>query len=872
MPFTYLARVKRLLVALLATALFACDDPESSGGQARPDDARPAADAVVDASPRADAGPADRGAAPDRGAPDAGPTPLPCADDEACGERAYCGEEGACRPAADAPFVLPPTDGVTRAAAQPFDIAPDYLERWIDRAGEACVGNRPGRFDGRVDRPDPEDPCADGFEDADGDGRLDTAWLGGDGGERPALGVDNENPPEGRVLLLARDDLLYLLVTLDVHALDAARSRDLRRRLQLRLGVPAERIAVHATGNRSGPDAVGLWGPGPAVAGLDALEQRGRLGLLGEGAVGGVDEVWWTEVLRRSAAAARQAGPALRPIEVREARVELPTDPPLPVDGAVRVPDSDGDGRANDREDLTAWRQRTPLLVRDDTLPGTRALVLRALALDDTTQRATVAVLVGTSAAPAASPRNAPTLNADVAGVTRRVIEAARPGAVALWLTGASADTVLLGRDAFVPEVDADGRPVDADGRPAEHLDAAAPAARPVDALGRFLAGHALNALRDAPAAPAAMMLTSRYAWVPLTSPRVAVAAWLGVMARLGDWLTGRRATNAWSSGTTTPACGGLGCVRYRLDRLTLGPVTLLTTPGGLDDAYVRGRPGGSLELADQRTLRDLDLDGVPDIDDPELRVMARGRDGALPVVLNGPANPVVLAGVTGLGAPGLWIVGGTNGGVGSLRPAPEVMRVFEGQLEPLLEMVRSPGTASLDLCALGYPCAGALTLGALVDRLVAALPAEVADVRATQELWLSEPFAEPEGPLTGAWWIEDAEGVARVAGEGGVMLGPGNTVFFEGVDLDAVAVGPGDRLVIDRADAEGAPDARPVGGVLPVVLRQHPLAADAWWSAAPSGGDYVYNTACELLFDGACPHRRPTLGDDPNQSLPRTP
>lgn len=859
-----------LLSILLALALtWGCDESSSSAREGQ----RPDADAT-------DGAPEDDVLAPDAAGDgsaedalvDATPPPRACTRDGECGERGWCDEGGACRPAAEQPFVRPPADGATRAAAAAFDISPPYLERWFDRAGPDCPNNRAGRYDGRVDLPAPEDPCADGFDDTDGDGLLDAVWLAGDGRDRAALGVDNENPPAGRALVLARDARLHVLVALDLYAVDAARLADFSRRLSLRLGVPTAHIAVHTTGNRSGPDAVGLYGPTLARFGderASAFRDRAErsLGLLGSIPFqSGTDEAWWTDVLERTAAAVRQAGAHLEPVTLAVALTGLPLEPDPALDGPIELPDADGDGVINDSTDLASWRDRVPLLAFDTRLPSLRDRTLRVVSLRSTRTGNPLVVLAGWGAAPNTLPPREPLLSADYPGVVRRHLEAAWPGSVAVWLTSAGADTVQAGGRAFIPEVDDAGEPVGSLGERVELFEDAAPAESPPDALGRLIATRALAALADAPAEPAALEVTSRFAWVPVTSPRWGLAARLGVMPYLRAWLTGGGVTNAWSSGATTPACGGLGCVRYRLDLVRLGPLALLTVPGGFDDAYVHGRRSGFLNLGDQRNLRDLDGDGVEDADDPEIRLDLRSGEQETTVLLAGPANPQRFPALQGLGSERIWLIGRTNGGVGSLRPAEEHINVFEGQLAPLQEYVKAPENAAIGICRVGYPCTDDLTLGDLVRRTVEAQPAVLGDLPGAHELWLVAGKLPPAGgPM--AWRIEAPDGTLRAEGDR-LLLGPGDRVFAPNVNLVTAGVQRGDLLYLPDLDEAR----REVGGVIPVDLSRHPNAGDAGTSAAADGGDFVYNAACDLLFEGACPHRRDIRGDDPNQVLPRTP
>ncbi len=850
--------MKGHLIVLVAALAGGCDD--GAGPASEPDvatDARPPPP-PPDAFFEADASAAD--AAVDRA--DAAPEPA-CTFDADCGERAYCDEAGRCLPAVDGPFVAPSEDGVTRAGAAPFDITPPEMERWEDRAGPECPENRPGRFDGRVDRPEPEDPCVDRFDDTNGDGLFRAVWLGGGGPDRPARAVDNENPPAGRVLVFARDELLYLLVTLDVAAVDAARLRTLTSALRDRLGLPEERIAVHATGSRSGPDAVGLAGPSLPLTPLGgALAARigQELPLLSSlPAESGTDEAWWAEVARRCAAAARLAGSRLVPVRIRVSSAPLPGEE-VDWEGGPLTLDLDGDGAANRTADLAGFRDREALLARDSAIPPHVDRDLRVLALDAITG-GPVAVLLSWSAVPAAAPVGDPVLGADYPGVARAAVEAALPGAVAVWLTGAGPATYVAGGGALVPELDPNGAPVDEGGAPVDDWLLAAPSVTPVKSLGRLLAAQALAALDDGESAEAELAVSARFAWVPLESPRLQLAARLGLMPPLERWLSGRAASDAWSSGANAPACGGLGCVRYRLDRVALGPVTLLTVPGKVDGAYVSGRAAGEVDYADERNLRDLDGDGQADADDDEIRVVARGAERETVVTVPGPANPQRLPGVVGLGG-GSWVVGGTGGGVGTFRSAVPQVNVFEGVLGPLESYVGAPENAAIVPCA-HWACVGGGTLGELVAAVAASQPTVLADIPGAHELWVMGGTFE-EAPAPQPFLIRDPDGEPRVEGED-LVLGPGSRAFTPSVDLVASGVRRGDAL-------EVAGEVLLVGGVVPVELRTHPNAADAWESEAPRGGDHVYNAACELAFDGVCPHPQAVAGPDPNESLPRTP
>ena len=501
-----------------------------------------------------------------------------------------------------------------------------------------------------------------------------------------------------------------------------------------------------------------------------------------------------------------------------------------------------------------------------------------------------VAVLFGWGAAPAAGGSKSiggPVLSAGFPGVARAWLEAAMPGAVAIWLTTAADDSVEAGGDdVFVPEVDDDGVLLDVNGDPATSRGATAAAEDPTRALGTLIAAAAYEALTAADPSQAALELSARFAWTPVTNPRYGIAARLGVLTPFDRWLTGRTATSAWSSGDETPACGGLGCLRHRLDRIVLGTLTLVTVPGALDDAYVHGRLAAEMPLGDARGLIDLDGDGVPDIEDPEIRLMSDAMGRTQAVEIAGPANPQQFDAIEGLQTDDIWIVGRTNGGIGSLRPAGEHINVFEGQLDGLADYVTDEINADTDLCQIGYPCTGSLTLGELVDRTTEAQPQVLADIAGTHEVWLVSTVFDATAAEV-EWRVETGDGSVRARGND-LELGPDNRAFALSVDLAGAGVVRSDWLVLPAGNPEppdpeedgdgpqpegGAASAQyEIGGIVPVVLRDHPNTGDAWSAMSADQGDLVYNATCELIFGGACPHRRPVEGDDFDQVLPRAP
>ena len=114
----------------------------------------------------------------------------------------------------------------------------------------------------------------------------------------------------------------------------------------------------------------------------------------------------------------------------------------------------------------------------------------------------------------------------------------------------------------------------------------------------------------------------------------------------------------------------------------------------------------------------------------------------------------------------------------------------------------------------------------------------------------------DPEGTLELSSLVIAADALQL---SGNAVIAPGG--WPERVNLTGRVVSP-----------DGGPVRLPIGGVVPVELRQHPNAGDAWQADSPGAGDLVYNTACELLFADACPYRRALGPEDPGAGLPQRP
>jgi len=715
----------------------------------------------------------------------------------------------------------------------------------------------------------------DGFDDTNGNGFFDAVWMGGAGLDRPANGVEPRNPPEGRVVVLVRDDIVQVIISLDLFAIDAARLDALSQRFQQRLGLSPTQLTVHATGTRTAPDAVGLWGPSLTVAAqagaapLVMLDPQ-SMGLLADLPVrSGVNLAWWNQIVDRTLSATRRAGVRVSPVQVQSGEGALPLVMSAGRDGPIELPDANENGVMNDAADRDAWRSRLQALSRDDRFPSQRDRTVRVIALQAPESGMQRVVLVGWGAAPATIKTEFSMLSADFPGEVRKIIEARYPRSIAVWLTSASPDTLRAGPDAFIPAVSDIGQPINVDGQPVDEPFEAEQAAEPTAALGQLIAYTAIKALAGVDAVPAQLAVNGRYAWVPVTNPRFGLAARLGLLGPLGDWVLGIVPTTGWAPVAEAPSCGGLGCLRYRVDRIQLaGNLALLTMPGAPLLAYAIGRPQSSMDFGDARNLRDLDGDGVLDQVDDELMVGARLGETEVQVNQVGPANPQRFDAIQGLGSESVWPIGRTNGGVGSMGPRGEHVNVFEGQLDALYTRLDDPDLAELSLELVGYRPRGELTVSALVDFSFDGAAAYLANLPTSFELLLERPVMPRFGV---SWRLEDSDGallaVDGLSAEGNdLILGPGAKAYSPSFNFARLGSLTGLRLVL--ADEE---EPLLVDSVMPIVLRKHPNANHAWNAIAPDGGDLVYNTACEVLFEGACPHRV-EVSPDPNARLPRMP
>lgn len=98
------------------------------------------------------------------------------------------------------------------------------------------------------------------YEDLNGDGEWTPVWLAGYRGDRPALGIHDELST--RALALTKGKTTVLFITVDCVGYLFDEVAQVKQALKEKYGLPPENILLSATHDHSGPDTIGLWGPG----------------------------------------------------------------------------------------------------------------------------------------------------------------------------------------------------------------------------------------------------------------------------------------------------------------------------------------------------------------------------------------------------------------------------------------------------------------------------------------------------------------------------------------------------------------------------------------------------------------------------------
>lgn len=160
------------------------------------------------------------------------------------------------------------------------------------------------------------------------DPSKETVWIAGFGLNRKATGV--HDPIMSRALVVSDGKTKLGLVALDVVGI----MRPHVARIRERAGGAVDHLAVCATHNHEGPDAMGIWGPSPFVTGLDAA--------------------WMDRTIEAVAAQVKALSGGLKPATLRAAQTTGPVDgfvrdsrDPYVVDDALSAFQlAGGDGKA----------------------------------------------------------------------------------------------------------------------------------------------------------------------------------------------------------------------------------------------------------------------------------------------------------------------------------------------------------------------------------------------------------------------------------------------------------------------------------------------------------------------------------------------
>lgn len=110
------------------------------------------------------------------------------------------------------------------------------------------------------------DEAKEPFDDKNGNGKMDGAWLAGFGPGRAATGVHDD--AWARVLTFTQGELSVALVSLDLIGLFHQRVVKIRERAKER-GLDFDHIMVSTTHVHETKDTMGMWGPAPLVPGVD---------------------------------------------------------------------------------------------------------------------------------------------------------------------------------------------------------------------------------------------------------------------------------------------------------------------------------------------------------------------------------------------------------------------------------------------------------------------------------------------------------------------------------------------------------------------------------------------------------------------------
>lgn len=145
-------------------------------------------------------------------------------------------------------------DGTLQAGASAVEITPVGFETFTDTNGDAIW-----------------DPATEPYDDANGDGDFDAAWIAGFGNARAAQGV--MTPVWARALVLRSGETTIALVALDCVGWFLDDTLPIREAIEAEdLGV--DYVVVGATHDHQGRDTIGIWGPSLGDTGISPEYQQ----------------------------------------------------------------------------------------------------------------------------------------------------------------------------------------------------------------------------------------------------------------------------------------------------------------------------------------------------------------------------------------------------------------------------------------------------------------------------------------------------------------------------------------------------------------------------------------------------------------------
>ena len=447
-----------------------------------------------------------------------------------------CGDD-AKDTAAEPPFGMPlVADGVLYAGVARVDITPQGFETWTDLDGDAI-------FDGCLNDPGAtRTGCNEPFDDANGDGRFDAAFIAGYGSPRPAQGV--HDPLTVTALVLALDGEYVALVGIDAVGVLENRIRDAGDLLGA-AGFDRERLVASSSHTHQGVDTVGIWG-------------------IADDIVSGVHTPTVEAIPQAILDAVETAAGQMEAVTPRQGVARMRDLDPL-LNGAPfggTNPDPSIEGGIND--------------IRDPILPSDTVLAVAFTRSDGTR----VATLVDAAGHPEVAGSRNTLLSADYVHYLREHQERAQ-GGLTVFLSGALGG-MQSASGTPLPELDDAGEVLrDAQGDPRWIADDGFELAR---SWGILVARAAEAALTD-DAAWDAIRVQKRALLIPVDNVSFRLAFQLRLLDTPPEDVVQDSSCPGWGEPEV------FGCVPTGVWRVELGPVTLATVPGELFPELFDGVP-----------------------------------------------------------------------------------------------------------------------------------------------------------------------------------------------------------------------------------------------------------------------------------------